>query len=59
MKVTKTFALLMGIGVGVGVLAWMLRQKEEQDNSSDNLLNEMNDKMEHLEARTKELEQRA
>ena len=59
MKVKKTFALLMGIGVGVGVLAWMLRQKEEQDNSSDNLLNEMNDKMEHLEARTKELEQRA
>ena len=53
----KTFALLMGIGVGVGVLAWMLKQKEEQDESPDNLLNQMNDKIEHLEARTKELEQ--
>ena len=46
----------MGIGVGVGVLAWMLRQKEVQDESSDNLLNQMNEKIEHLEARTKELE---
>ena len=58
MKVKKTFALLMGIGVGVGVLAWMLRQKEEQDDSSDNLLNQMNEKIEHLEARTKELQER-
>lgn len=56
MKMKKTFALLMGVGVGVGVLAWMLRQKEEQDESSDNLLSQMNDKIEHLEARTKELE---
>lgn len=46
----------MGIGVGVGVLAWMLKQKEEQDDSSENLLNRMNEKIEHLEARTKELE---
>lgn len=56
MKMKKTFALLMGIGVGVGVLAWMLKQKEEQDDSSENLLNRMNEKIEHLEARTKELE---
>lgn len=48
----------MGIGVGVGVLAWMLKQKEEQDESPDNILNQMNDKIEHLEARTKELEHR-
>ena len=46
----------MGIGVGVGVLAWMLKQKEEQDDTPDNLLNQMNEKIEHLEARTKELE---
>ena len=48
----------MGIGVGVGVLAWMLKQKEEQEETPDNLLNQMNDKIEHLEARTKELEQK-
>ncbi|MBS1700967.1 MAG: hypothetical protein JST12_04845 [Armatimonadetes bacterium] len=54
----KTFALLMGIGVGVGVLAWMIRQKEEEE-SSENLLNQMNEKIEHLEARTKELQQNA
>ena len=48
----------MGIGVGVGVLAWMLRQKDEQDESPDNILNQMNDKIEHLESRTKELEQK-
>ncbi len=58
MKMRKTLTLLMGIGVGVGVLAWMLKQKEEQDESPDNLLNQMNDKIEHLEARTKELEQK-
>ena len=52
----KTLTLLMGIGVGVGVLAWMLKQKEEQDETPDNLLNQMSDKIEHLEARTKELE---
>lgn len=54
----KTLTLLMGIGVGVGVLAWMLRQKDEQDESPDNILNQMNDKIEHLESRTKELEQK-
>lgn len=49
----------MGIGVGVGVLAWMLKQKEEQEaGSSENLLNQMNEKIEHLEARTKELEEK-
>ncbi len=47
----------MGIGVGVGVLAWMLRQKDEQEELPDNMLNQMNDKIQHLEARTKELEQ--
>ena len=56
MMMKKTFALLMGIGVGVGVLAWMLKQKEEQDESPDHLLDQMNEKIEHLEARTKELE---
>ena len=48
----------MGIGVGVGVLAWMLKQKEEQEETPDNLLNQMNDKIEHLEARTQDLEQK-
>ncbi len=53
----KTFALLMGVGVGVGVLAWMLRQQgDKEETSSDNLMNEMNEKIEQLEARTKELE---
>ena len=56
----KTFALLMGIGVGVGVLAWMLKQNEEkEEGSSENLLNQMNEKIEHLEARTKELEKKS
>lgn len=55
----KTLTLLMGIGVGVGVLAWMLKAKEEQEaGSSENLLNQMNEKIEHLEARTKELEEK-
>lgn len=59
MKMKKTFALLMGIGVGVGVLAWMLKQKEEKDEAApDNLLTEMNDKIEHLKARTKQLEEK-
>lgn len=49
----------MGIGVGVGVLAWMLKQKEEQEESSDNLLNKMSEKIELLEVRTKELEGRS
>ena len=49
----------MGIGVGVGVLAWMLKQKEEQEDSSDNLLNKMSEKIERLEVRTKELESRS
>ena len=57
MKMKKTLTLLMGIGVGVGVLAWMLRQKDEQEELPDNMLNQMNDKIQHLEARTKELEQ--
>ncbi|MEI8281130.1 MAG: hypothetical protein WCG75_01875 [Armatimonadota bacterium] len=54
----KTLTLLMGIGVGVGVLAWMLKQKEEHEETPDNLLNQMNDKIEHLEARTKQLEKK-
>jgi hypothetical protein len=36
----------------------MLKQKEEKEETHDNLLNEMNDKIEHLEARTKQLEKK-
>lgn len=48
----------MGVGVGVGVLAWMLNQKEEADQDSESLLEKMNEKIELLEARTRELEGR-
>lgn len=48
----------MGVGVGVGVLAWMLSQKEDSDQDSDALLEKMNEKIELLEQRTRELEQK-
>lgn len=58
MRVKKALTLLMGVGVGVGVLAWMLSQKEDSDQDSDALLEKMNEKIELLEQRTRELEQK-